>query len=91
LIGRGLLFFLHAHGKTLPNLPIPNPVAYYDSFTLIVNWYNTRPPSTRKYFELSFLLPPSTFIIQRDAYDLSLEKQLSKNLQNKQTFKAIKL
>jgi hypothetical protein len=60
-------------------------------FTRIVNWYSTLPPSTLKYFELSFLLPQSTFIIQRDAYDLSLEKQLSKNLYNKQTFKAIKL
>jgi len=56
-----------------------------------VNWYSTLPPCARKYFELSFLLPPSPFIIQRDAYDLSLEKQLSYNLQNKQTFKAIKL
>ena len=76
---------------TLNQNPYLAPEATSGSFTRIVNWYSTLPLSTLKYFELSFLLLPSTFIIQRDAYDLRLEKQLSKNLHNKQTFKAIKL
>jgi len=43
--------------------PYLAPEASCGSFTRIVNWYSTLPPCTRKYFELSFLLPPSTFII----------------------------